>query len=86
MRRVWGKARFREKAGRWVEYKDIWNYDAAMVPPSWHGWLCHVHDEPGDKTEEYLENKVKAAVQVDTSGDEIYKHHVSLKPRYFSLR
>lgn len=67
-----------EKHGqhRWVEYKDIWNYDASMVPPSWHGWLCHVHDEPGDKTEAYLENKVKNAVPVDTSGDCIYDHHV----------
>mmetsp|Transcript_15710 Transcript_15710/g.23093 ORF Transcript_15710/g.23093 Transcript_15710/m.23093 type:complete len:204 (-) Transcript_15710:295-906(-) len=29
---------------RWVEYRDIHNYDAATVPPLWHSWLHHVTD------------------------------------------
>lgn len=59
---------------RWVEYKDIWNYDATMVPPSWHGWLHHSFDEPGDKSEEFLKNKPN--LKIDNYGDEIYDHHV----------
>ncbi|CAN0274769.1 unnamed protein product, partial [Phaeothamnion confervicola] len=31
---------------RWVEYKDIHNYDASTVMPEWHGWLHHTFDEP----------------------------------------
>lgn len=67
-----------EKHGqhRWVEYKDIWNYDASMVPPSWHGWLCHIHDEPGDKTEAYIEKKLKEVVQLDKKDDGPYDTHV----------
>ena len=33
---------------RWVEYKDIHNYDASQVQPEWQGWLCGMHDVPGD--------------------------------------
>lgn len=36
---------------RWVEYKDLeggWStYNAASVPPEWHGWLNHADDKPG---------------------------------------
>ncbi|KAJ8599837.1 hypothetical protein CTAYLR_005605 [Chrysophaeum taylorii] len=69
-----------EKHGqhRWVQYKDIWNYDAAMVPPAWHSWLCHITDEPGNESEEYLAKKVSEAIQVDKQDDCIYDHHVGL--------
>jgi len=30
---------------RWVEYKDIHNFDASMIPPEWHGWMHHTFDE-----------------------------------------
>ncbi|KAJ1449039.1 NADH ubiquinone oxidoreductase subunit NDUFA12-domain-containing protein [Pelagophyceae sp. CCMP2097] len=63
---------------RWVEYKDKWNYDASMVPPSWHGWIHHMYDEPGDKIEPWLA-KVEAinlshGNQVKT--DQIYSTHL----------
>merc|ERR1719502_1848885 len=31
---------------RWVEFKDIHNFDATMIPPSWHGWMHHQTDDP----------------------------------------
>eukprot|EP00341_Mesodinium_pulex_P010219 CAMPEP_0116903566 /NCGR_PEP_ID=MMETSP0467-20121206/10823_1 /TAXON_ID=283647 /ORGANISM="Mesodinium pulex, Strain SPMC105" /LENGTH=185 /DNA_ID=CAMNT_0004577891 /DNA_START=31 /DNA_END=585 /DNA_ORIENTATION=+ len=30
---------------RWVEYADIHNFDATMIPPEWHGWMHHMYDE-----------------------------------------
>ena len=40
---------------RWIEYSNIHNYDASMIPPEWHGWMHHVYDEvPSDyKTPEF---------------------------------
>ena len=69
-----------EKHGqhRWVMYKNTWDFDAAMVPPSWHGWLCHMTDEPGHETEAYLEAKLKAVAQIDTADSGIYDSHVGL--------
>ena len=62
---------------RWVEYKDIWNYDATMVPPSWHGWLHHMHDEPGHVLEQAaIEQAEKFGVQLDSSDDGIYSNHI----------
>ena len=67
-----------EKHGqhRWVEYKDLWDYDAAMVPPSWHGWLCHMSDEPGHDQDAYLIAKVKAAAQIDRTDSGPYDSHI----------
>ena len=68
-----------EKYGqhRWVEYKDIWNYDGAMVPPSWHGWLCHQHDEPGHELEKAIEAQVHdSGMVIDTSDNGIYATHL----------
>mmetsp|Transcript_43192 Transcript_43192/g.119462 ORF Transcript_43192/g.119462 Transcript_43192/m.119462 type:complete len:189 (+) Transcript_43192:33-599(+) len=34
---------------RWVEYANIHDYDASMIPPEWHGWMHHTYDEtPND--------------------------------------
>ncbi|EWM22343.1 nadh dehydrogenase ubiquinone 1 alpha subcomplex subunit 12 [Nannochloropsis gaditana] len=30
---------------RWVEYKDIHNYEPSSIPPEWHGWIHHMTDE-----------------------------------------
>lgn len=30
---------------RWIEYKDIHNYEPTSVPPEWHGWLHHQTDD-----------------------------------------
>jgi len=63
---------------RWVEYKDLWNFDATMVPPSWHGWLCHVFDEPGDKFEQFIENKLADKIELNNNDNSIYDTHVAL--------
>lgn len=34
---------------RWVEYASPWDYDAANVPPEWHGWLHHITDHTADQ-------------------------------------
>ncbi|GAB5036121.1 nadh dehydrogenase ubiquinone 1 alpha subcomplex subunit 12 [Nannochloropsis oceanica] len=30
---------------RWVEYKDIHNYEPSSIAPEWHGWIHHMTDE-----------------------------------------
>lgn len=68
----------REKHGqhRWVEYKNLWDYDAAMVPPSWHGWLCHMTDERGDSTEAWLAAKAGEHAPICKSDSGPYLDHV----------
>ncbi|CAM9156921.1 unnamed protein product [Heterosigma akashiwo] len=62
---------------RWVEYKDIHNYDAAMVPPEWHGWLHHQTDYTPDE-----EPDVAGRPRIETAqpelNDTLYKHHKGL--------
>mmetsp|Transcript_8850 Transcript_8850/g.25729 ORF Transcript_8850/g.25729 Transcript_8850/m.25729 type:complete len:132 (+) Transcript_8850:82-477(+) len=56
---------------RWVEFKDIHNFDASMIPPEWHGWVHHTYDEP--PTEAIAKPALEAtAEQVHTPFD----HHV----------
>mmetsp|Transcript_4545 Transcript_4545/g.7029 ORF Transcript_4545/g.7029 Transcript_4545/m.7029 type:complete len:149 (+) Transcript_4545:103-549(+) len=38
---------------RWVEYKDIYNFDASTVPPEWHAWLHHMCDDAPTRVEPY---------------------------------
>jgi hypothetical protein len=54
-----------------VEYSNIHNYDATMIPPEWHGWMHHVFDEtPTDApVAEYLQ-------AMDTPTSAIYNTHV----------
>lgn len=59
---------------RWVEYKDIHNFDASMIPPEWHGWMHHTFDETP------TEMDVKQALEgVKTlyKSDALYKNHVA---------
>jgi NADH:ubiquinone oxidoreductase subunit len=43
---------------RWVEPGDIHNYDAAQIPPEWHGWMHHINDQTPLLEEEYIEEKM----------------------------
>ncbi|CAH0379829.1 unnamed protein product [Pelagomonas calceolata] len=65
---------------RWVQYKNTWDFDAAMVPPSWHGWLCHMTDEPGPNSAAFLEDKLKSVAQLDTHDDGPYTSHLGRSP------
>ena len=65
---------------RWVQYKNTWDFDAAMVPPSWHGWLCHMTDEPGPNSAQFLEDKLKSVAQLDTHDDGPYASHLGRSP------
>lgn len=56
---------------RWVEYADIHNFDASMVPPEWHGWIHHTYDEPPTVAARKPELEATAA-SVNTP----YDHHV----------
>ena len=61
---------------RWVEYADIHNYDAASVPPEWHGWMCHMQDAPGSDAREYITEKLKTKLEIDKGDHSVYDHHV----------
>lgn len=60
---------------RWVVYRDIHNYDAAAIPPEWHGWMCHMVDAPGPDSEKFIEDKLKTKCEID-GGDECYDTHL----------
>jgi NADH:ubiquinone oxidoreductase subunit len=68
----------REKHGqhRWVEYKNLWDYDAAQVPPSWHGWLHHITDEVGPSTDAWLEAKRADHIRLDKTDNTPFPDHV----------
>lgn len=42
---------------RWVEPRDINNYDASQIPPEWHGWMTHMNDATPTMEEEYIASK-----------------------------
>lgn len=72
-----------EKKGqhRWVEYKDIHNYDASMVPPEWHGWHTHMHDVPGPSVASFLEEQLNASPLVANDHADstvMYHDHVGM--------
>jgi NADH:ubiquinone oxidoreductase subunit len=46
-------------AHRWIEPKDIHNYDASHIPPEWHGWMTHMNDATPSMEEEYVEEQMK---------------------------
>lgn len=45
---------------RWVEPADIHNFDAAQIPPEWHGWMTHQNDATPSMEQEYIEEKMKS--------------------------
>jgi NADH:ubiquinone oxidoreductase subunit len=66
---------------RWVEYKDIHNYDASMIPPEWHGWHTHMHDAPGPSVASFLEEQLNASEYVTSDSadsSKVYHDHVGL--------
>jgi NADH:ubiquinone oxidoreductase subunit len=42
---------------RWIEPRDINNYDSSQIPPEWHGWMCHVSDQTPSLEDEYVASK-----------------------------
>lgn len=42
---------------RWVEPRDINNFDSTQIPPEWHGWMCHQNDVTPTTEEEYIQSK-----------------------------
>ena len=42
---------------RWVEPRDINNYDASQIPPEWHGWMTHQNDATPTTEDEYIASK-----------------------------
>ena len=43
---------------RWVEPRDINNFDATQIPPEWHGWMCHINDCTPTTEQEFIDSKV----------------------------
>lgn len=37
---------------RWVEYKDVKNFDSCSISPGWHAWLHKMTDVTGDRAED----------------------------------
>jgi NADH:ubiquinone oxidoreductase subunit len=46
---------------RWVEYKDIHNFDSSTVTPDWHGWLHHMQDTPPNQTADPRRHELTAS-------------------------
>ncbi|KAG0561283.1 hypothetical protein KC19_9G051600 [Ceratodon purpureus] len=47
----WEKMQDQHGRHRWVKYADAVDYDAASVPPEWHGWLHHITDHTPEQLE-----------------------------------
>ena len=43
---------------RWVEPKDIHNFDSSQIPPEWHGWMTYMNDATPSTEEAYFEEKM----------------------------
>jgi NADH:ubiquinone oxidoreductase subunit len=43
---------------RWIEPRDINNFDASHIPPEWHGWMTHQNDATPTTEDEYIKSKV----------------------------
>ena len=59
---------------RWVEYSNIHNYDASMIPPEWHGWMHHVYDETPEEQTKLVFDTI-ATTKVTHA---IYNTHIGL--------
>ena len=44
---------------RWIEPRDINNYDSSQIPPEWHGWMHHVNDQTPMLEEEFIKSKLE---------------------------
>lgn len=43
---------------RWVEPRDINNYDPTQIPPEWHGWMHHINDATPTLEDEFIKSKL----------------------------
>jgi len=57
---------------RWVEYANVHNPDATMIPPEWHGWMHHSYDETPDE----LDKIEKETLETTTHSNAIFHTHI----------
>ena len=69
---------------RWVEPSDIHNFDSAMIPPEWHGWMTSMNDIPPSREEEYLSN-AKQNIQPICDSDAPFDHGVGYQNNLFNF-
>ena len=67
---------------RWVEPRDINNFDATQIPPEWHGWMCHQNDCTPYTEEEYFNSKVIAKGEISLAP---FKINVGHQEPYFNF-
>lgn len=71
-----------------MEFKEIHNPDASSIPPEWHGWTTHMHDEPGPSVQSFINEQIKGShlVAGDSSDSaQIYGDHVGLNSTGFKM-
>ena len=69
---------------RWVEPKDIHNFDASHVPPEWHGWMTHMNDATPTTEQEYIDEKLQHTKRVEISHAP-YQHNIGHQEPYFNF-
>ena len=69
---------------RWVEPGDIHNFDAAQVPPEWHGWMTHMNDVTPTLEQEYIEEKMQHARKGEISHAP-YTNNLGHQEPYFNF-
>lgn len=52
---------------RWVEPRDINNYDPTQIPPEWHGWMCHINDVTPTTQEEFIQSRLASQIKGEIS-------------------
>mmetsp|Transcript_24469 Transcript_24469/g.68685 ORF Transcript_24469/g.68685 Transcript_24469/m.68685 type:complete len:203 (+) Transcript_24469:317-925(+) len=69
---------------RWVEPADMHNFDSTQVPPEWHGWMTHMHDETPDNEEEQF-NRLKQNIKPNAPSDAPYDHNIGYQNEVFNF-
>lgn len=69
---------------RWVEPADIHNFDAAQIPPEWHGWMTSMNDATPALEQEYIDEMQKRQIKMEHS-DAPYQDNVGHQEPYFNF-
>lgn len=69
---------------RWIEPKDIHNFDATQIPPEWHGWMTSQNDATPAYEHEYIEMQL-SRLRVGEISHAPYQTNVGLQMPYFNF-
>ena len=70
---------------RWVEPGDIHNFDSASIPPEWHGWMVSMNDSPPAVEEDYIEERKKNIIPLESVSHAPVDHNVGHQEKFYNF-